>query len=139
MKVLARATQLTINLETVSLSPALMERLSQRPEGSSLRPPYQPAARAASRLSAGSGRRPSAPTFCVKFRLPGEKEEASFCSRKVTASQVEFSQRKTSPVIFNSKVRTFLVSIKYLNLICYEYRYRYRYSCFTTVLFGRYR
>ena len=103
MKVLARASQLSLSLDSVSLSPAVMERLQQRPDGG--RPPYQTAAARGCRLALG-GRRANPPTFFFRFRLPGEGEEASLCSRKVTASLVEFNQRKTIPVTFNSKVGT---------------------------------
>jgi hypothetical protein len=40
----------------------------------------------------------------VKFRLPGEAEETSLCSRRLAGGLVEFHQRKAVPVIFNSRV-----------------------------------
>jgi hypothetical protein len=108
MKVLARVSQLVVHVETVNLNLPLLERLQQRPESGragSGKPPYQPAARGGRGLSAGGGgRRLSPPTFCVKFRLPGETEEASLCSRRLAGGVVEFHQRKAVPVIFNSRV-----------------------------------
>jgi hypothetical protein len=93
MKVLARVSQLSLSLEAVSLTPALLERLQQRPH----------IARGGG--GGGGNRRSCPPTFFVRFALPGATEEISLCSRRLLpANQVEFRQRKVVPVVFNSKV-----------------------------------
>ncbi len=82
MRVLACVSKIEVNIASVQITPVVMEKISKD---------VKPKPRDSTALS-----------FFVKFKLPGDNEETSFCTRKTKGNLAEFHEKRTIPITFTS-------------------------------------
>jgi len=84
MRVLACVSKFEITISSVQLNPVILDKLMHRTSKSKPR-------------DAGSM------SFFVKYKLPGDGEEASLCTRKMKGNFAEFNEKRTLPITFTSE------------------------------------
>ena len=84
MRVLACVSKFEITISSVQLNPVILDKIMHRTSKSKPR-------------DAGSM------SFFVKYKLPGDGEEASLCTRKMKGNFAEFNEKRTLPITFTSE------------------------------------
>ena len=82
MRVLACVSKIEVNITSVQITPVVMEKINKDLKS--------------------KPRDSTALSFFVKFKLPGDNEETSLCTRKTKGNLAEFHEKRTIPITFTS-------------------------------------